>query len=110
MAQGSNVTVTVDLAILPLFPGVEQIDVTKFRTRASKTNREYTEGDTRFEGTPDPTRLEFFYDAQTSGGLLISVPAVRSDELVGRLKEARTPAAAIVGEVAAFGGKHLVVK
>jgi selenide,water dikinase len=110
MAEGSQVTVAIELAKLPLFAGIDQIEVTKFRTRASKTNREYTEGDTRFEGTPDPTKLEFLYDAQTSGGLLISVPAPKSDELIGKLKAAKTPAAAIIGTVRQFDGKHIVVR
>jgi selenide, water dikinase len=109
MAQGSNVTVTIDLRKLPLFSGIDRIEVTKFRTRASKTNREYTEADTRFEGAPNPTRLEFFYDAQTSGGLLISVPAAKADDLVKCLAEVRTPAAAVIGEVRVFGGKHIIV-
>jgi selenide,water dikinase len=109
MAEGSNVTLAIDLAKLPLLAGVDRIDVTRFRTRASKTNREYTEKQTSFEGTPDPTRLEFFYDAQTSGGLLISVPVAKADELVRKLIEAKTPAAAVIGEVRPFGGKHLVV-
>jgi selenide, water dikinase len=110
MAEGSKITLVIELAKLPLIPGVEQLDVTKFRTRASKTNREYTEKQTQFEGTPDATRLEFFYDAQTSGGLLISTPAAKADELVKRLTEAKTPAAAIIGQVQPFGGKHLIVK
>jgi selenide,water dikinase len=110
MAQGSNVTLRIDLAKLPLFAGIDQIDVTKFRTRASKSNREYTEASTRLDGTPDPTRLEFFYDAQTSGGLLISVPAAKAEVLVKRLAEAKTPAAAVIGEVRAFEGKHLNVR
>jgi selenide,water dikinase len=110
MAQGSNVTLAFHLAKLPLITGIEQIDVTKYRTRASKTNREYTETQTQFEGTPDATRLEFFYDAQTSGGLLISVPAARADQLLQRLTEVRTPAAAVIGEVRPFTGKHLIVR
>ena len=110
MAQGSNATLAIDLAKLPLLAGVDRIDVTRFRTRASRTNREYTEQQTAFEGTPDPTRLEFFYDAQTSGGLLISVAAAKANELVRRLIEAKTPAAAVIGEVREFGGKHLVVR
>lgn len=110
MAQGSNVTLVIDLPKLPLIPGIEQIDVTRFRTRASKTNREYTNPHTQFEGMLDPRRLEFFYDAQTSGGLVISVPAALADQLVQRLIEARTPAVAVIGEVQAFGGKHLVVR
>jgi selenide,water dikinase len=110
MAEGSNVTLVIELGKLPLLPGVERLDVAKHRTRASKTNREYADPHTHFDGTPDPRRLEFFYDAQTSGGLLISVPAARADELLRRLSEAKTPAAAAVGEVAAFRGKHLWVR
>jgi selenide,water dikinase len=110
MAEGSNVTLAIDLAKLPLLAGIEQIDVTRHRTRASKTNKEYADPHTQFAGTPDALRLEFFYDAQTSGGLLISVPAARADELVKRLTEARTPAAAVVGEVRPFAGKHLVIR
>ncbi len=110
MAEGSNVTLAIDLAKLPLIAGIEHLDVARFRTRASKTNREYTEAHTQFEGTPDSRRREFFYDAQTSGGLLISVPAAKADALVKQLQEAQTPAAAVIGEVRAFAGKHLVVR
>jgi selenide, water dikinase len=110
MAEGSHVTLAIDLAKLPLIAGVERLEVVKCRTRASKTNREYTEAQTQFEGTPDPTRLEFFYDAQTSGGLLISVPAGKADQLLQRLRDAKTPAATVIGEVRPFAGKQLVVR
>jgi selenide,water dikinase len=110
MALGSNVTLVVGLGKLPLLAGVERIDVTRHRTRGSKTNREYADPHTRFDGTPDPLRLEFFYDAQTSGGLLISVPAAKLNDLIGRLKAADAPAAAVVGEVTEYRGSHLWVK
>lgn len=110
MAQGSNVTLEIDLAKLPLFAGIDQIDVTKFRTRASKTNREYTEAGTHFDATPNPSRLEFFYDAQTSGGLLISVPSAKAEDLVKRLAGVKSPAAAVIGVVRPFEGKHLIVR
>ena len=108
MAEGSDVTLVIDLRALPLLPGVEGL--TRFRTRASGTNREYAGPHTHLDGTPDPLRLEFFYDAQTSGGLLISVPAAKADELLRRLTEARTPAAAVIGEVVAPRGKRLWVR
>jgi selenide, water dikinase len=109
MAEGSNVTLAIDLANLPLLPEIEAIDVRRYRTRASKTNKEYTDPHTRFEGTPDARRLEFFYDAQTSGGLLISVPSAKATDLDRELKT-RGSAAVIIGEVRAFDGKHLVVR
>lgn len=99
MADGSRTTVVIDLKKLPLLPGVDAIDVTRFRTRASATNRQFTGESTHFDGTPDPYRLEFFYDAQTSGGLLVSVPAERADELTRRLLANGALCAVTIGEV-----------
>jgi selenide,water dikinase len=110
MAEGSKVTLVLDLMQLPLLAGIDQLDVTRFRTRASKTNKEYVDPHTRFEGTPDARRLEFFYDAQTSGGLFISVPAAKAGALERELKARGTLAVARVGEVRAFEGKHLVLR
>ena len=53
----------------------------------------------RIEGEPDPNRLEFFYDPQTSGGLLISVPADKAEALVADVKNRGATAACIIGEV-----------
>ena len=110
MAEGSHTTIVIDLKALPLFPGLDGLDVTRFRTRASKTNREYTLADTHIDGTPDPLRMEVFYDAQTSGGLLISVPADRADDLVGKLKANGAPVAVPIGEIVSRLDKALWLK
>ena len=49
-------------------------------------------------------------DAQTSGGLLIAVPAARADALIDRLKGAGAPAAAIIGEVTASPPGNVTVE
>ena len=108
MAEGSDVTLVIDLRALPLLPGVEGL--TRFRTRASGTNREYAGPHTHLDGTPDPLRLEFFYDAQTSGGLLVSIPAGRLSVLIDELKKGGAPAAAVIGEVTPRQDVALVVK
>ena len=81
MAEGSGVTLRIDLAKLPAFPGIEELILGKFFTRATKSNREYVSHALRFEREPDPVRVELLFDAQTSGGLLISVPAANVDKL-----------------------------
>src|SRR5262245_13993601 len=104
MAEGSGLTVVIELAKLPLIPGAERLATHKhFRTRASKTNAEYVRPGLRVEGKPDPVRLEFFYDAQTSGGLLISVPAERAEALVENVRRRGAAFACVVGEVAPRG-------
>jgi selenide,water dikinase len=99
MAQGSKATLVLELARLPLLPGAEALAHRPFVTRASVTNAAYVAPGLRVEGTPDPIRLEFFYDAQTSGGLLISVPAERADDLVGEARKRGHASTCIVGEV-----------
>ncbi len=109
VASGSGVTLRIELGRLPLLPGVEAIARPPFLTRASKTNREYVQDDLRIEGQPSAARLECFFDAQTSGGLLVSVPAEKADELVRRARDAGAAAACVVGDVLPRGEKALVV-
>lgn len=99
MAEGANVTIVFDLAKLPLLPGLLELDLKKFRTRASTSNTNYTIAGTHFDGAVDELRREAFYDAQTSGGLLIAIAADRLPKLLEELKAAGTLAAAVVGEV-----------
>jgi selenide,water dikinase len=99
MAEGSGVTLIFQLSRLPLFPGAEKLAHRPYLSRASATNASYVAPGLRLEGTPDPIRLEFFYDAQTSGGLLISVAAGRAEDLVARLHARGIAEACIVGEV-----------
>ena len=99
MAEGSGVTLALELSRLPLLLGAEKLARKPYLTRASATNRTYVEPGLRVEGKPDPARVEFFYDAQTSGGLLISVPADQADDLVLNVRKRGAAAACIVGEV-----------
>ncbi len=62
-------------------------------------NLDYVRAHTRFAaGLAESERL-LLCDAQTSGGLLIAVPAERADELVAALEREATPAAAVIGEI-----------
>jgi selenide, water dikinase len=99
MAEGSKVTLTVELSHLPVFPGAESIARKPYLTRASATNAAYVEAGLRKEGKLDPIRLEFFFDAQTSGGLLISVAADKAEALVASARARGAAATCIIGEV-----------
>jgi selenide,water dikinase len=111
MAVGSGVTLVIELPRLPLLPGADKLARSRaFLTRASTTNRAYVAGDLRTEGKHDPVREEFFYDAQTSGGLLISVPAERAEALVAAARAGGAAVACVIGEVTERQDKALVLR
>jgi selenide,water dikinase len=110
MAEGSNVTLVIELSQLPLLPGAEKLAHRPYLTRASGTNASYVASSIRLEDQPDATRLEFFYDAQTSGGLLISLPAAEAPNLVETARSKGATAACIIGEVVERTDVALVVR
>ncbi len=110
MADGSKLTLVIELGRLPLLPGAERLARKPSLTRASATNASYVQPFLRIDGKPDPVRLEFFYDAQTSGGLLISVPAGRAEALVEKARARGAASACVIGEVQERSGAALVVR
>lgn len=101
MAAGSETTLVLELGRLPLFPGVEELVQKGYRTRASRTNREYVAASVELQGKLDPVRLEVFYDAQTSGGLVLSVEAERAEALIAAARQHGAPYSCLIGEVIA---------
>jgi len=108
MADGSNVTLEIDLNALPLLEGAETVAVPRFFTRASKTNRGFLDGRLEIAATADATLQEFAFDAQTSGGLLIAIEPERAEQLVAALQAQGAFASAIIGRVAERRGSIAV--
>ena len=99
MAEGSAKTIEVDISALPLIEGTEPLAEAKFFTRASKTNREFVGGRLAIGPGVDEFRLQYLFDAQTSGGLLIAIHPDHAARLVEGLKSRGAMASAIVGRV-----------
>jgi selenide,water dikinase len=110
MADGSQVTLVIELGQLPLLPGAEKLAHKPYLSRASTTNAAYVQPFLHIDGKPDPVRLEFFYDAQTSGGLLISVAADKAEALVEDLHKRGATSACIIGEVITKQEPALILK
>jgi selenide,water dikinase len=110
MAEGSNTTIVLRLSQLPLFPGAEVIARKPYLTRASATNSAYVAPGLLKEGKLDPVRLEFFYDAQTSGGMLMSVPADQAERAVALARAKGAAAACVIGEVTERREAALILK
>lgn len=109
LAQASGVTLILESERLPILPGAETLIQKGNRTRASASNREHAEQQILWQRKPDPIPNELLFDAQTSGGLLISVAADRADELVAKAREAGAAATCVIGSVVERQETALVV-
>jgi selenide,water dikinase len=110
MALGSKATIVLYLSKLPLLAGVEAFARKPYLTRASATNASYVESEVLREGKLDPVRLECFYDAQTSGGILMSTPADKADAAVAEARNRGATAACVIGEVIERCEKAIILR
>ena len=114
IVRGSNVAASIELAALPLLPDAKLHLAAKLCPAGSKANRAHVAPDTRwadgstFTAEPvDESDVELIAsiacDAQTSGGLLLCLPAAKAAACVAELRAVGLPAAQI-GSLAAPGG------
>ena len=99
LAQSSGVTIDLELNRIPILQGAKELAEQGNKTRASATNRGFAAAQTRIESNADKLLVEFAFDAQTSGGLLVSVAAEKADDLLARIHDKGVSVAAIVGSV-----------
>lgn len=108
MARGAGLTAQIDMAAVPLLPGVEALARAGVRTGAAVRNWEsYGEA----VGLPsgfEAWRRDLLCDPQTSGGLLIAAEPGIAPALVARAREAGFADAAVVGELVAGEARALV--
>ncbi len=98
LAEASGVTATICASDVPLLARTMSLARDGVLTRAHKSNLAYI-GDRLDRGDVDEVLLNVLSDAQTSGGLLISISADRCDELIDRLSENKTRCAVAIGDV-----------
>ncbi|HEV2828341.1 MAG TPA: selenide, water dikinase SelD [Pyrinomonadaceae bacterium] len=87
MAKASAITIEIDAGKVPLLDGALELAAVGMLTSGDKTNREYIGQDIEIASTVDENLIKLLYDPQTAGGMLISVPAERADDLLARLRE-----------------------
>ena len=109
MADASAVTITIDAKAVPLMAGTMEFAKEGELTRTHKTTLANI-GDRFGAGAVDETLVKLLADAQTSGGLLISVKQSRCDELVSSLHENGTKCAVVIGRVDPASNKAIVLE
>ncbi len=111
MARGSNTTVHIDMARVPLITGVRQLAAQGMVTGASGRNWAAYGGEIRLGDTLQPVDQALLSDPQTSGGLLVACAPEAVAEVLAIFERHGFAQAADVGEIAAAeaGGVRLRV-
>jgi selenide,water dikinase len=108
MARASKVQILIEPRSVPLLKGALELAAAGLLTSADKTNREYVGQDIKIDGAVDGDLVKLLFDPQTAGGMLISIPSARADDLLKRLRENYSQAATI-GRVLERGECSIVV-
>jgi len=101
MARGSGMRIIIDMQHLPIMDQALDMYQQGVSTAKNAPNREQVKPYMRFDIDLPPWHEEIVFDPQTSGGLLLSLPAPQSDALCQALKDAGVAHAAIIGAVEA---------
>ncbi len=109
MARASRMTLRIWSGAVPFLPGALELVAGGIASAGLKSNRDGMSREVAFsEGVPEPVR-EALFDPQTSGGLLMAIPASRLDAFVKKLRRSRI-VATVIGEVRPRGRRPLEVE
>ncbi len=99
MVSASSVGARVGLSQVPVLEEAWDLAARDCVPDGSYNNHRYLAEFVRYDPTITRAQQLVLCDAQTSGGLLLSVPPRQTGALLAALQEARTPVAAVIGEV-----------
>jgi selenide,water dikinase len=101
MIEGEKVGLKINSAAVPLFSGIKELVESGYAPGGLFRNKDFRIAQIETEGSCPAWLLDVFFDPQTAGGLLISLPRRNAEELVTKMRKAGISDAAIVGEVVA---------
>ena len=103
MARAAGVSLTFDLANIPLLSGARKYAEQGIFPGGAFDNKKYFEPSVKFADSIDGPNQMLLFDPQTSGGLMLGVPPEKLDPFLRRAKELGQPAWKI-GEVTSGSG------
>ena len=99
MAKGSAVGIELIGQAVPIFEEALALIKEGFVPGGTRSNRVYLEENVTIEGSYSDELITLLHDAQTSGGLLISVAENKLDALIAELKKLGVETTTVIGEV-----------
>ena len=108
LARGAKLTAHLDMANIPLLPGVEQLAHDGFFTGASGRNWDAYGKEVELAAGITPAQQALLTDPQTSGGLLVACDAASVDEVLALFAKDGFAHAAVIGKMNAGAAKVTV--
>jgi len=99
MAKASGAELSIRMADLPVMDEAFAMYEKGMSTGVNRYNEQLVEQHLRFDASFPEWKKQIIFDPQTSGGLLVALPAEQAVDLVEALNGVPTPAAAVIGEV-----------
>ena len=109
IVRESGVGARIDVARLPLLGRARRFAESGVVPGGTKRNLDALTQVRWDAGVTDADRL-LAADAQTSGGLLLATPPAQVESLLAALRDARTPAQAVIGELTAHDAGTIIVE
>lgn len=99
MMRASNKTANINAEKIPLLDGVVELATSGIIPGGTKNNYEHTLRHVHYPDDISPVRRLILNDAQTSGGLLISIPENMHELLLHLLQERGIEKAKVIGKI-----------
>lgn len=112
MTETSHTTFCFSMGQIPIFAGCERYVKMGLMPGASLKNKKYLSEKIKVESSAqrETDIVDVLFDAQTSGGLLISVSRSKEDDLCDKLTKKGVNNARVIGEVVERGKYPLIIK
>jgi len=109
MCESSNVTAIINAKDIPIIDGATNYASNKQNIPGgTKKNYDCFKSIVKYEANKEILNELQLYDAQTSGGLLISVSKEKKDDLLDNLKKQKCLSYSIIGKIADEKTSHLI--
>ena len=107
LARGNDVQIDLIYENLPFYPNALRMYQKGETTGSNKANRKLADSAWEMTTRRSAAEEDLLFDPQTSGGLLLVLPAAQTDALIKQLKAAGIETAVKVGEVVAADKPHV---
>jgi selenide,water dikinase len=94
---GEDTRLHLSLDAIPVMPHAYRMYAAGVTTGVNKHNRTQVEPHLSFSDSVESAKREILFDPQTSGGLLVALPASQAADALSRLNDNGVPHACIIG-------------